>query len=126
MLSLGNASGNISSFAGANSPLGIGRASAYQFAQNGAQAIYICDFSNDYLAAYQRELQSLYPEVDIHCRQFDAADEVAIKAVIDEAVEKYERLDIMFANAGIVGTNQVFTDVDGDDFMRTLRTNVLR
>lgn len=39
---------------------------------------------------------------------------------------KYGRLDVMFANAGIVGTNRVFTDIKGEDFMKTMRTNVLR
>ena len=112
--------------AGTNSPLGIGRATAHQFAQNGARAIYICDFSNQYLAVHERELTSLYPQVDIHARKFDAADEKAVKAVIAEVVEKYGRLDVMFANAGIVGTYQPFWEVDAEDFMKTMRTNILR
>jgi hypothetical protein len=29
---------------GANSPMGIGRASAHQYAENGAKAIFICDY----------------------------------------------------------------------------------
>ncbi len=49
-----------------------------------------------------------------------------MKAVVDEALEKYGRLDIMFANAGIVGQPKIFTDIDGEDFMKTMRTNVLR
>ncbi|KAL9119972.1 MAG: hypothetical protein Q9187_003474 [Circinaria calcarea] len=110
---------------GANSPLGIGRASAHQFAHNGARAVYICDFRNEYLAVHQRELQSLYPDVDIHARQFDAADEAAMEAVVDEALEKYGRLDIMFANAGVVGTNKLYKDIGAEEFMKTMRTNVL-
>ena len=120
MLSLSNKS------TGANSPLGIGRASAHQFAQNGARAIFLCDFNNEHLAVHERELRSLYPDVDVHARQFDAADEVAMKAVIDEALTKYGRLDIMFANAGINGTHKHFGDIEGDSFMKTMRTNVLR
>jgi NAD(P)-dependent dehydrogenase (short-subunit alcohol dehydrogenase family) len=68
----------------------------------------------------------LYPEVDVHPRQFDAADEAAVKAVIDEALARYGRLDIMFANAGVVGTNRSFLDIDSEEFMNTMRTNVLR
>ena len=117
---------NNSSSTGANSPLGIGRASAHQFAHNDARAIYLCDFVAEYLSAHQHELRSLYPDVDIHIRQFDAADEAAMKAVIDEAIAEYGRLDIMFANAGIVGTNQSFLNTNSDDFMKTMRTNVLR
>ena len=77
--------------AGANSPKGIGRASAHQFAGNGARAVYVCDFSSQHLATHKRELQSLYPAVDIHTRQFDASDEAAVKGVVDEAVETYGR-----------------------------------
>ena len=68
----------------------------------------------------------MYADVDIHARKFDASDEEAIKAVIAEAVEKYGRLDVMFANAGIVGTNKPLAEIDADEFMKVLRTNVLR
>ncbi|KAI9732381.1 MAG: hypothetical protein M1834_001589 [Cirrosporium novae-zelandiae] len=118
--------GKVVIITGANSPLGIGRASAHQFAHNGARAVYICDFSDNYLSVHQRELQSLYPDVDIHTRQFDAGSEEHIKAVVNEAIEKYGRLDIMFANAGIVGQPKIFTDVTGEEFMRTMKTNALR
>ncbi|KAL8792111.1 MAG: hypothetical protein Q9195_005286 [Heterodermia aff. obscurata] len=110
---------------GTNSPLGIGRATAHQFAQNGARAIYMCDFSDQYLPVHERELKSLYPDVEIHTRKFDASDEEAIKAVIADAVERYGRLDVMFANAGIVGTNQHLQSISAEEFMKVLRTNVL-
>lgn len=72
---------------------------------------------------HKRELQSLYPSVDIHIRQFDAGNEDQVKAVVDEALEKYGRLDVMFANAGVVGAPKVFTDISGDEFMATMVTN---
>ncbi|KAF7890811.1 uncharacterized protein EAF01_010620 [Botrytis porri] len=110
---------------GTNSPLGIGRASAHQFAQNGARAVYICDYNDTNLETHKRELASLYPGVAVHTRKFDAADEQSVKEVIDHAVKTYGRLDIFFANAGIVGTNKVFTDISSDEFLSTLRTNVV-
>src|ERR1700712_231211 len=51
---------------GANSPNGIGRASAHQFANNGAKAVYICDFADKYLETHKREMNTLYPSVDVH------------------------------------------------------------
>jgi NAD(P)-dependent dehydrogenase (short-subunit alcohol dehydrogenase family) len=68
----------------------------------------------------------LYPDVEIHARQFDASDEEAVKAVVDDAVEKYGRLDIFFANAGIIGQPKVFTEIGADEFLHTLKTNVVR
>lgn len=108
---------------GANSPLGIGRASAHQFARNGAKAVFLCDFADNYLEVHKRELAELYPGVDVHVRQFDAGDEEKVKAVVEEALEKYGRLDVMFANAGIVGAPKLFTEVTGEEFMRTMDTN---
>ena len=70
-------------------------------------------------------MESLYPGVDIHIRQFDAGEEKAVIAVIDAAIAKYGRLDIFFANAGIVGQPKIFTEIDGDGFMKTMRTNAL-
>ncbi|KAL3421486.1 3-oxoacyl-(acyl-carrier-protein) reductase [Phlyctema vagabunda] len=110
---------------GTNSPLGIGRASAHQFAQNGARAVYICDFNDSNLAIHKREIASLYPGVEVHTRRFDAADEKSVKAVVDDAIKTYGRLDIFFANAGIVGQNKLFTDISEDEFLATLRTNVV-
>ena len=48
-----------------------------------------------------------------------------MKAVVDDALEKYGRLDIFFANAGVSGSNMALPDTTGEDFMRTMRTNAL-
>jgi NAD(P)-dependent dehydrogenase (short-subunit alcohol dehydrogenase family) len=67
----------------------------------------------------------LYPDVEVHTRQFDAADEKSVKEVVDHAIKTYGRLDVFFANAGVVGTPTVFKDIDEDQFLSTLRTNVV-
>jgi NAD(P)-dependent dehydrogenase (short-subunit alcohol dehydrogenase family) len=113
------------SLIGANSPLGIGRATAHQFAESGARAIYLCDFTTNHLETHKREILSSYPNVDIHTRQFDAGDAPSVKSVVDEALSSYGRLDVFFANAGIVGTHRVFTEIEPEEFMRTMKTNTL-
>jgi len=110
---------------GTNSVLGIGRASAHQFAQNGARAVYICDFNNSNLETHKRELASLYPDVEVHTRTFDASDEEAVKAVVNDAVKRYGRLDIFFANAGIIGQPKIFSEITAEEFLNTLKTNVV-
>lgn len=109
---------------GTNSPIGIGRASAHQFAHNGAKAIFLCDYNDQYLDVHKRELNSLYPEVEVHVRKFDAADEESVKNVVQEALDKHGRLDIMFANAGIASM-KLFYDASGEEFMKMMRTNTL-
>ncbi|KAK4986950.1 hypothetical protein LTR50_004994 [Elasticomyces elasticus] len=110
---------------GTNSPLGIGRASAHQFAQNGARAVFICDYNTQHLETHKRELASLYPDVDVHARKIDAGDEESVKSVVDEALEKYGRLDIFFANAGINISNKRIYEASADEFMQVMKTNAL-
>lgn len=110
---------------GANSPIGIGRASAHQFAHNGAKAVYLCDYDDTYLPVHKREIESLYPDVEVQIRQFDAGDAPSVKAVVDDAIARYGRLDIFFANAGIVGSMTLFTEIEPEEFMQTLKTNTL-
>ncbi|KAK1639944.1 short-chain dehydrogenase [Colletotrichum phormii] len=117
--------GKVVIITGANSLMGIGRASAHQFAENGARAIYICDYADENLASHKKELNKLYPKVEVHTRQFDAAEESAVKEVVSHAMTTYGRLDIFFANAGITGPHNLFTDISTDDFMQNLRTNTL-
>ena len=110
--------------AGTNSPIGIGRATVHLFAESGCKAIYICDIYDTHLETHKRELNLLYPNVDIHLRKFDAADEQSVKNVVEEALRTYGRLDIFFANAGI-SSGKLFTDTTDEEFMRVLRANTL-
>lgn len=110
--------------AGTNSPLGIGRATVHLFAESGCKAIFMCDLKDDHLETHKRELNLLYPGVDIHPRKFDASDEKSVKAVVEEALQKYGRLDIFFANAGI-GSGNLFTETTEEEFMRVLKANTL-
>ncbi|KAI2642323.1 hypothetical protein GGS21DRAFT_300416 [Xylaria nigripes] len=115
--------GKVVIITGANSILGIGRATAHLFAENGAKAVYICDYAGDNLEAHKREITTLYPDVAVEVRQFDAADEQAVKAVVDDAMQKYGRLDVFFANAGITGPIAKFTDITKEEFMKTMDVN---
>lgn len=105
--------------------MGIGRATAHQYAESGARAIYLCDFSDKYLGAHKQEINAAYPAVDVHTWSFDAADEAKVKAVVDDALERYGRLDVFFANAGVAGPPLVFTELTDGDFMDMLRVNTL-
>lgn len=118
--------GKVVIITGCNSPLGIGRASAHQFARNGAKAIFICDFATTHLATHKRELNSLYPDVEIQTRQMDAGAEEDVKRIVDECLEMYGRLDVFFANAGISITMKRVTESSAEDFMKVMRTNALR
>ncbi|KAK6063265.1 3-oxoacyl-(acyl-carrier-protein) reductase [Seiridium cupressi] len=115
--------GKVAIVTGTNSVLGIGRATCHQFAENGARVIYLCDFDSTNLESHKREINSAYPDVQVHVRQFDAANEEAVKEVVNHAVTTYGRLDVFFANAGIIGQPLHFKDVEKSDFMKVMETN---
>lgn len=117
--------GKVAIVTGANSAIGIGRATVHQLAQHGAKAIYICDWMTENLETHRRELKELYPNVETHAVKLDVGDEEAVKKVVDDVIEKYGRLDIMFANAGVVGTHGMFDAIDAKQFMNTVRVNSL-
>ncbi|PNY28444.1 3-oxoacyl-[acyl-carrier-protein] reductase FabG [Tolypocladium capitatum] len=123
--SAARAQGKVVIITGANSPMGIGRATAHQFAESGARALYLCDRDGTHLEAHGRELAAAFPAVDVHARRFDATEEAQVKAVVDDAVQRYGRLDVFFANAGVTGKNVVFTDFSDDEFMSVLKINTL-
>lgn len=62
----------------------------------------------------------------MHTRQFDAAEEKSVKDVVDHAMKTYGRLDVFFANAGIIGPTKLFTDITEEEFMQNMKTNVFR
>lgn len=62
--------------------------------------------------------------MEVHARQFDAGDEASVKAICAEAVDKYGRLDVFFANAG-TSSRKVFWEADTEGFMKIMRTNAL-
>lgn len=107
--------------------MGIGRATAHQYAANGCRALYICDFASTHLETHVRELNSLYPTCEVYARTLDAGDEPSVKAVVNEVVQKYGRLDVFFANAGIVGGHGRIYDEEttGEAFMQVMKTNAL-
>lgn len=85
----------------------------------------MCDLSTDHLETHKRELNKLYPGVDIHPRKVDAGEEKDVEKVVNEALEKYGRLDVFFANAGISVAPASVLDSSAEDFMDTMRINAL-
>jgi NAD(P)-dependent dehydrogenase (short-subunit alcohol dehydrogenase family) len=117
--------GKVVIITGANSPMGIGRATAHQYAESGAKAIYLCDLVDTHLHTHRQEILAAFPDVEVHPRRLDAADEKQVKAVVDEALERYKRLDVFFANAGVTGPPVAFTQYDADQFMHVLKVNTV-
>ncbi|KAI0958846.1 hypothetical protein AcV7_004547 [Taiwanofungus camphoratus] len=109
---------------GVGSLKGIGRASALQFAHDGAQHLYLIDFDPTNLPELKSTIEEKYPDVKVTVLQADAADEAAISSVCQQALREEGRLDVFFANAG-VGAKQTIQSLSADTFMNTIRVNTL-
>ena len=78
---------------------GIGRATAELFAREGARLV-LADINTDGLAALRDSLGPVTGEVTIVTADVSKPEDV--RRMIDVAVERYGRLDIAVANAGII------------------------
>lgn len=84
-----------------------------------------CPASDEHLETHKRELNSLYPDVKIIPRKFDAANEADVESVVNDAVKQFGRLDIFFANAGVSVTQKRVLESTAEDFMNVMRINSL-
>ncbi|MDZ7629282.1 MAG: SDR family NAD(P)-dependent oxidoreductase [Parvularculaceae bacterium] len=55
----------------------------------------------------------------------EAADEAGIKAAVAATLKKFDRLDILFANAGTEGDLKAISDLTVEEFQAVLTTNVI-
>ncbi|KAI5123637.1 hypothetical protein M0805_001670 [Coniferiporia weirii] len=109
---------------GVGSLKGIGRASAILFAHEGAKHLYLLDFVEDNLPELKQTITTTYPDVKVTILQADASDEKAIAGICKQALEEEGKLDVFFANAGIVSLGGL-EDLTEDAFMRTMKINTL-
>ncbi|GAA5807086.1 hypothetical protein MFLAVUS_000436 [Mucor flavus] len=109
---------------GAGSTHGIGRATAISLAKRGPKAIYVTDLGMDNLEELAKEIERTYAGVECIPYAVDAASDSAVTGIIEQAMSKYGRLDVFFANAG-VATGDRLQDETAESFMRMMRINAL-
>jgi len=120
----GKLKGKVAIITGAGSLKGIGRASALAFAHGGAQHLYLMDLSGENLPNLKSTIEERYPDVTVTAIQADAADDKAISDVCHRALREQGRLDIFFANAGVVSSGTL-EETSGEMFTNMLRINSL-
>lgn len=101
---------------------GIGRASVRRFVAEGARVVAV-----DVNAQGLSETAALVERDGGACTTVEASasDEQAMQRVIDDCVSAHGGLDVMFANAGIIGQLVRFPDVTVEDFRRVLDVNLV-
>ncbi|MES2464908.1 MAG: SDR family NAD(P)-dependent oxidoreductase [Armatimonadota bacterium] len=100
---------------------GIGEATARRFAQEGARVV-IADVADDLGRRVCEEIkQGGAKALYVHC---DISTPDSVRQALEQAVERWGRLDIVFANAGIAGVWAPLEDMRPDEWEKTLRTNL--
>ncbi|KAK7337570.1 hypothetical protein VNO77_18152 [Canavalia gladiata] len=98
---------------------GIGAEAVRIFVENGALVV-IADV-NDELGNQVATSIGLDKVSYHHC---DVRDEKQVEETVGFTLEKYERVDILFSNAGIAGTLSSILDFDLNKFDNTMAVNV--
>jgi NAD(P)-dependent dehydrogenase (short-subunit alcohol dehydrogenase family) len=101
---------------------GIGRASAVAFAKKGAKVI-VSGRRDEAGKALAEELRALGAEAEFI--NADVRDEDDVRALVDETVARFGRLDVAVNNAGTEGQPSPITDQSSDSYAATFDTNVL-
>ena len=104
---------------GANS--GIGFEAAKEFARKGAQTILACRSMDKAVSAMDLILKE-FPDAKVEIMQLDLASLKSIKDFAQAFIKKFDRLDVLLNNAGIM---MVPYGVTEDGFERHLGTNHL-
>ena len=115
---MGRLDGKVSVITGAGS--GIGQASARLFAREGSRVV-VSDID---LAAAQATVDEITEAGgQAIAEQVDVTDQAQTVALAERVVQRFERVDVLFNNAGIAGVGDVL-ETEPDLFDRVMKVNV--
>jgi NAD(P)-dependent dehydrogenase (short-subunit alcohol dehydrogenase family) len=100
---------------------GIGAGTARRFAQEGAR-LALADVQNDDGERLRADLEAQGAEVIyLEC---DVRDSESVRRALEVTVARFERLDVVFANAGINGVWTPVDELQPEEWDRTLEINL--
>src|SRR5690554_5115908 len=100
---------------------GIGRATALRLADLGAK-ICLVDLKENHSEKTKQEIMQAQGEAFV--ADSDVSDPIRVQQAVDETINQFGRLDIVFANAGINGKVAPIEDLTAQDWEHTLSTNL--
>ncbi len=115
-----NPSGKVALITGAGG--GIGRAIAHRFAQMGIKLVLVGRTEKKLLDT-KSEIESAFPEAQIHTITGDLLNTAFPKACIEASLAAFGRLDILVNNAGLA-QSQPFEEIALEEYERIMNTNV--
>lgn len=102
---------------------GIGEAISREFAKKGYNLIINYINSKEKAENLKAELEKIY-NINVLTIQADLSDEKAIENMVDIAIDKFGKVDVLVNNAGIV-IDKDFEDRTIEDWKKTLNINLI-
>ncbi|MBS45673.1 MAG: hypothetical protein CMH83_21365 [Nocardioides sp.] len=96
---------------------GIGAAVAARLVAEGA-AVLLCDLDVDRADALARQLEASRPDARVAVRRTDVTDEGDVRDAVDDAVDRFGRLDVAVNNAAVIPDHRPLVDARLEDFRR--------
>jgi 3-oxoacyl-[acyl-carrier protein] reductase len=106
---MGRLQGRVAFVTGASR--GIGKATAKLFAEEGAR-VCLVDIDEQAVKQAAKELQQA--GFDVFAAKVDVTSREQVESAINETVSRYDRLDILINNAGVIRDNLLFKMTDED------------
>lgn len=101
---------------------GIGKAAAIKLASEGAK-VALFDLLNERTRTTEHQINQIYRGVS-KAFDVDISDPERVEQAVNEAVQAFGGIDIVFANAGINGTLAPVEELSFEDWERTMRINL--
>lgn len=102
---------------------GIGHALARSLAPLGVNMV-LCARSVDKLSALEAELKSAYPDIKVLSYPCDVQEPLQVQAAVNQALQQFDRVDILINNAGVAPKAGLFQESSIEDIDRTIDTNL--
>jgi len=93
---------------------GIGEGTVRRFIEEGAKCV-VADIQGDLASSIAEEFGE-----NATAFALDVADEKQVEECVNFAVDTYGKLDVMFNNAGILGSVGPISEIDGEGWLRTI------
>lgn len=100
---------------------GIGKNIAYNLAINGYKVIANYNNSEEEALKLKKQVENKGLEIDLF--KANVSKRAEVKELIDFAIEKYKKIDVLINNAG-VAQEILFTEITDEDFDKMMKVNL--